>query len=251
MMKSERSTPTAIFIFCLFIVLVSACAPELATTTPVLTSTPPPTSPVALPQTLTATFHQEFTPTAPPASITNTPPQEATATPYSITPEEYHVYDAVIESLFLFEGVELIVILEHTAAGISPSVSLEEQSKYIRENMAETLQAETLDKFVTRNGQSHQVEDRFSLDVPVSLLSGDEFEEIFSSENGWLRFYEAYPNSQGTMTLSRVGFNAEQNQALMYVGNQVDYIAGEGDYVLFSKKGGEWLIEQIVLAWIS
>ncbi len=45
-----------------------------------------------------------------------------------------------------------------------------------------------------------------------------------------------YPNSQGTMTLSRVGFNRNIKQALVYVGNQEGFLAGAGYYVLLVKK---------------
>jgi pantothenate kinase len=37
----------------------------------------------------------------------------------------------------------------------------------------------------------------------------------------------------------------------MYVGNQADLLAGEGNYVLLSKEGDEWKVTKTFQAWIS
>jgi len=60
-----------------------------------------------------------------------------------------------------------------------------------------------------------------------------------------------YPNSQGTMTLSGVGFNRNINQALVYVGNPEGFLAGAGYYVLLVKEKGTWVIKQKLMTWIS
>jgi len=189
-----------------------------------------------------------------PTDVIMTPTPVPTSTPERsspITPEEYAVYDAVIESLFLPSGVEMIVIGDHTAAGISASPASQQDLDYLKENMAPGLEAETLADFVAKNESSYLIEDHFSLEVPVVLLSNVQLEEFFSAEDGWNTFYSQFPNSQGVMTLSRVGFSVSKEQALMYVGNQADFLAGEGNYVLLSMEGGEWKVEMTVLAWIS
>jgi len=173
------------------------------------------------------------------------------AAPTSAIAEEYAVYKAVIESLYLTEGVELIVIENRTAIGVSSSESLDSTVKYIQEAFGDAIELETLDDYIAKNRRSHRLEGGFSLDVPYVLLSEAELAEIFEQGGGWNQFYKLYPNSQGIMTLSRVGFNARMDQALVYIGNQADYLAGRGYYVLLKKKGGIWTIDRMIVAWIS
>jgi hypothetical protein len=168
-----------------------------------------------------------------------------------ITPEEYAVYDAVIESLFTPSGFEMIVMVDHTTPGISADSPSPEEINYLKKEFGGSLEGGTLTDFTAVNDRSYLIGNHFSLDVPVVTDSYEQIEAIFAVEDGWEVFYDQYPNSQGVMRLSRVGFNAGLDQALVYVGNQAYYLAGEGDYVLLSKAGGEWKIEKTVLAWIS
>lgn len=165
--------------------------------------------------------------------------------------EEYAVYEAVIESLYLTEDIELIVIKNWTATNVSPGKSSDTEAEYIREKLGTAIESETLNDYSAKNKQSYQLDQDISLDVPYVLLSEAELTKIFEREGGWDRFYEIYPNSQGIMTLSRVGFNTQIDQALVYIGNQADYLAGRGYYVLLTKKGDVWTVNNMILARIS
>lgn len=183
---------------------------------------------------------------------TTTPVPTITPTTSSVTAEEYAVYQAIIEWGFLTESVTLIVIRDHTAAGILVEESLDEQRvQYIRENMGSALEAETLKDFLVKNEESRKLEKRFPIGAQCVLISEAELTEIFEKGEGWDQFYATYPNSQGTMTLSRVGFNAIMDQALAYVGNQAHYLAGIGYYVLLAKEEDAWVVKKTAVAWIS
>ena len=53
------------------------------------------------------------------------------------------------------------------------------------------------------------------------------------------------------MTLSRVGFNQDQTQALVYIGNQEGPLSGAGYIVLLNKQFGNWELKQKIMVWIS
>jgi hypothetical protein len=189
-----------------------------------------------------------------PTEIATTPAPTSTSTLEKsslITPQEYAVYDAMIANIFLPSGYESIVIVDQTVAGISSGPASQQDLDNLRQNMAPDLQAETLADFVAKNERSYRIENHFSLDVPVVLISNQAVDEFFAAQDGWERFYEQYPNSQGMMTVSRVGFNPSGQQALVYVGNQADLLAGEGNYVLLSKEGDQWKVTKTFQAWIS
>jgi hypothetical protein len=171
--------------------------------------------------------------------------------PASVLVEEYAVYEAAIESLYLTEDIELIVIKNRTATDSSPSESLDTEVAYIQEEFGSAIESETLSDYRARNKQSHQLDQDFLLDVPYVLLSEAELAETFERGGGWNQFYKIYPNSQGIMTLSRVGFNTQIDQALVYIGNQAGYLAGRGYYVLLTKEGDVWTVDNMIVAWIS
>jgi hypothetical protein len=135
-------------------------------------------------------------------------------TPTSIT-EEYAVYKAVIESVYLTEGIELIVIRDRTAIDVSGE-SLDSELEYVQESLGPAIESETLNDFKVKNKRTHKLSQEFFLDVQYVLLSEVEFNKIFEAGGGWTQFYKTYPNSQGIMTLSRVGFNAKMDQASFF-----------------------------------
>lgn len=83
--------------------------------------------------------------------------------------------------------------------------------------------------------------------VDYVLLNEKESQDI----KGWDEFYKKYPNSPGIISVSRVGFNKEKNQAVVYVGLQSDYLAGRGVIFLLEKKDNSWQIKKQTLLWIS
>ncbi len=67
----------------------------------------------------------------------------------------------------------------------------------------------------------------------------------------WVKFHKRFPGSHGILQFSRVGFNRDRTQALFYLGNQWDSLAGNGCFVLMGKSEGNWkLIAQVGL-WAS
>jgi hypothetical protein len=162
--------------------------------------------------------------------------------------DEYDVYATLIDEMYVNEQVKLIVIVDHTEAGLGED--LDQTLQHITKNIS-GIQQETLDDFRTQNAQSYPLSDDFNLQVPHTLISQQEMEEIFRTGDGWDEFYQKYPDSQGTMTLSRVGFNQERDQALVYVGNQSHWLAGAGYYVLLARQDGAWVIQDSEMVWIS
>jgi hypothetical protein len=91
-----------------------------------------------------------------------------------------------------------------------------------------------------------------SFSLPYGLIGSNELEDIFQTDrNGWDEFYQRYPNSPGTITLSRVGFNASMNHALVYIGIQSYWRAGSGHFVVLEKENETWSVQGKILIWIS
>ena len=138
--------------------------------------------------------------------------------PFQITSKtEYAVYRALIEEMYVPDWVKLIVIRSKTvldspyyagAFGVPDELS---------------LSPELLNSIENRNKQPQAISsDKLALSVACTILDQEAFDEIFTDDDehpkdiwdNWDRFYEEYPDSQGIMRLSRVGFNTDGSEAL-------------------------------------
>ncbi|MGD2250698.1 MAG: hypothetical protein PVF58_20060 [Candidatus Methanofastidiosia archaeon] len=169
--------------------------------------------------------------------------------------EEYAVYRALlnegyhlIEDKYSRDEIQMIVIIDHTY-GCEPYEDLSKVLEWVGQKMPLTEQ-ETLDNFQLRNAESHPLGDYFNLSVEVVLVSIEEIREMFQKDNGWEEFYATYPFSQGTMILSRVGFNTDMDQALLYVEFSTDYSIGGAYYILFTKENGVWTLQNWIISLI-
>jgi len=167
--------------------------------------------------------------------------------PIDLEAEEYAVYSALIESQYIQSGIDQIVIQNQTATGLGDRA---EVSDYVKQNLPE-LSSEMIADFGSKNQQPRSFQDRFRLTVKCVLVSSDDVKQIFQNGKGWDTFYAKYPHSQGLMTLSRVGFNAKLDKAIVYVGNQSHWLAGAGYFVMLTKANGTWAIQNEIMVWIS
>ena len=85
----------------------------------------------------------------------------------------------------------------------------------------------------------------------VIILSDEEVKNSFNGGNGWNEFYEKYGKTQGILNFSKIGYNKFKTQALLYYGNQSDWLAGGGYLMLFEKINGVWKYSQGFMMWIS
>jgi hypothetical protein len=88
----------------------------------------------------------------------------------------------------------------------------------------------------------------------VSLISEDELNFIFRSQDvngGWEKFHTLYPNSNGYIQFSRVGFNAGKNQAIFEMGHFYASLGAGGLIVFLRKENNTWRVVQSFYTWIS
>ena len=114
------------------------------------------------------------------------------------------------------------------------------------------LKAETIDSLITRNGCSVALENKLSVASRYRLMSRNSYHEILKASNGpnWDNFDELYPESPGFLVVSRVGFDSEYEQALVYFGNayrcrENRMIPKDRSIALFVRKDGEWVLRGV------
>jgi len=68
---------------------------------------------------------------------------------------------------------------------------------------------------------------------------------------GWERFAEAFPGARGYVTLSRIAFDPELTQALVYTEDHCGMWCGEGTYVLLLLGPEGWRVVRKLTLWVS
>ena len=155
------------------------------------------------------------------------------------------MYEAVIQSNW--PGQAQIVISDTTDIHVLQNVQ-----DQIDGNLP-GLAKETLAAFLEINKQEYPLEDHFQPGDHVVLLSQSDRNSLFDQnlEESWQRFNQKYAGSQGLLTFSRVGFNSQKTQALVYFGNQKGSVDGAGYVVLLAYENDTWVVKKGLMLWIS
>jgi hypothetical protein len=111
-----------------------------------------------------------------------------------------------------------------------------------------------LDSFRAMNDHPYLIlEHPFLVRTRSRLISHQEVERFSRTTPGlwWDAFFREYPNAAGFYTLSKVGFNPELTQAIIYFDFSCGDTCGYGSYVLLVKEDGAWRPVGQAWQWIS
>lgn len=161
--------------------------------------------------------------------------------------DEREVLAVCLEHLYLGDGQ---VVRFLTRSGLPPPPGELQALLHLRRNL-EGLDGETLDDFLAKNREQHPVEPDLNPSGRLTGVNDEEFLHIFRDGEGWDRFRRTFPGSDGTLRFSRVGFDRNVTQAMLYAGQQFDWNVGSGGFWLFSKTGGVWVEADRLGNWIS
>ena len=162
--------------------------------------------------------------------------------------EEQSVYAFLLSKMYQHKGY---VIMADTATSLSGVDNTAQTLDYVLQNL-HNVDSQTLDSFRSRNATAQVLRPDMQLGGPYTLLSQSARDQIFGkNQSGWDIFYYRFPQAPGITTFSRVGFNGNLDQALVYMGTQSNWLAGSGYYILLKKSNGTWSIDQQVMIWIS
>lgn len=168
--------------------------------------------------------------------------------------DEYAIYSLIVRTQFAHRGLTKIVVREHSGIDQALTDQMLDERRFGRYvgKMLPGIHADTIADFKAKSKKADQLEGGFSLKVPCILVADEEINAIFrSSADGWYIFYKKYPGAQGILTFSRVGFDRQRNEALVYFGNQRQWLDGAGYLVLLAKKDDTWVILEQTMIWIS
>jgi hypothetical protein len=181
-----------------------------------------------------------------------------------VTEAEYQVLSAYIAGAFTGDKgehrvgsrVSKIVIANKTQSDRDDRddddkpMSWKKMSRYLHKE-APTLQTATLNSFRDANARPVPFRPSFHLPVAYELVDKTEIEAIFKKGEWWTDYYRKYPNSQGFLSLSRVGFSTDGKQGVFYTINGCGGKCGSDSYVVMEKVDLSWKVVKEILIGVS
>lgn len=114
------------------------------------------------------------------------------------------------------------------------------------------LPAELADSYRSRNAASYTLSPNLELEQDYVLVPPEEYDEALHKGGAhWNEFWSRYPESDGLVNFSRVGFGADGDTALALMGVLCGDLCGSGGLYLLVKEEGSWKVQQALMVWMS
>ena len=157
-----------------------------------------------------------------------------------ISDEEYEIYSAAIKQYYVKSDTKLLVIEDRTFRYDFSDNEEPWKDKY----KGLTIDRSTVEDYEARNVRPSLLNKAsFKLQVKFNLISDLDLKAIFHGTWGeleWIAYYRRFPESRGFIMLSRIGFNTERTQALLYLGSRCGPGCGDIHFLLLEKTNGTW-----------
>lgn len=158
-----------------------------------------------------------------------------------VSDEEYEIYSSVIKQIYVRPNTKLLIIEERT---FRYDFSIENDEPWRDKKKGLTIDQSAVEDYETRNSRQWLLNKAlFKLPVKISLITDLDLKAMFHGNWGeleWIGYYRRFPDSSGFVMLSRIGFNTQHTQALLYVGSRCGPRCGEIHFLLLEKANGTW-----------
>jgi hypothetical protein len=169
--------------------------------------------------------------------------QPPTPIPEFVGAEEYAVYRDLLLANEIWNipaGTENVVFFDHTFLRSDPDII--KAAFRGKAGVSEELVA----SFLEANSHSYPLEAKFELGTPVTLVPDETIKNLIQGLRYAVQCLQTVravypaPEYNGWYYLSRVGFDARTETALLYI--EQTLCGGSGDFLVFEKQSGVWKI---------
>jgi hypothetical protein len=159
--------------------------------------------------------------------------------------EEYAVYSAIIVQYANEETGTFVIANPTTNLTYDPKLK---SLQFFPP--APVLSQDTFDDFIQRNRTNRWLTPKLEIDRKYALVDYREIRRLAGWDHPnttpgqmmeeWKDFFKTYPATHGFVSLSRVGFNQQMDQALVHIGWRCPSLCGHWSLIMLTKKDGLW-----------
>jgi hypothetical protein len=174
-------------------------------------------------------------------SVSFSTPRSQSDSGVPVSDEEYEIYAAAITQKYVQANTKLLVIEDRT---FRYDFAVENDEPWRDKPKGLNISPSAVEDYETRNSQKWLLNKAsFKLPVKLTLITDLDLRAIFHGKWGeleWIAYYRKYPDSSGFVMLSRIGFNSEHTQALLYIGSRCGPGCGDLHFLFLEKANGTW-----------
>lgn len=174
-------------------------------------------------------------------SVSVSAPRVQSSSDTGVSDEEYEIYSSVVKQIYVQPETKLLMIEERT---FRYDFGSENDEPWRDKRKGLSIDESAAEDYETKNSRQWLLNKvLFKLPVKTNLITDLDLKAIFHGNWGeleWISYYRRFAESSGFVMLSRIGFNTQHTQALLYVGSRCGPRCGDIHFLLLEKANGTW-----------
>lgn len=164
---------------------------------------------------------------------------------------DYSVYSAILNQGF--DRIDKPLVVEQTT-DTSQSLSFDDNA-YVDRIEPEGIGKAVYNDLIIQNDSIGTLENKFEISPrQVQLITFSDLQAAFLIDDvngGWDEFYKKYPDSEGYIRFSKVGFNTDKTEALVEYAYVFGNLGADGGFVYLERESSGWILKKFVPVWAS
>ena len=179
--------------------------------------------------------------------------QKSSAPPAALTDDDFAVYTAVLRELYQAAKGRPIILSDQTAIGVPPGMltNLPVQGPQTV-SFLNPISQEARQSFEDLNhAASLHLLPPCKFAPECTLVDIADIALQVKNAKAWRKFMAKHANTPGIIIVSRIGFNRDRDQAVVYSGMSCGTLCGQGEFTWLTKHDTVWGVESSNVVWIS
>jgi hypothetical protein len=169
-----------------------------------------------------------------------------------LSDDESAVYTTLFHDIYQAAKGRPIVISDQTALGVPPGMvaKIPTQGLQYRAFLAK-ISPDARQEYTQNNRVSEKLPSPCHLAPECIAENAGDLALQVKNEKAWAKFFKKYPNTLGIVLVSRIGFNSDHTEAVVYTSYACGTMCGQGEFARLVKRNGAWTVEDSTVVWIS
>jgi hypothetical protein len=174
-----------------------------------------------------------------------------------VSKEEYEIYSAAISGVYAVRPINISLLIKNYTVNDIEELKVKGRFWNQLSILLRPLSPETIDSYLKENQKESVLDNEFDLKMAYTLIKRSEIEPLFKRGVGsgeieeWDNFRKKFPDVKNVIGFSRIGYNTEKSQALVYMEEWCGFLCGMGYCILLEKEDGKWKLISQFSPWAS